>query len=557
MNDMMRWGVVLLLSTAVMGQTTTPTRKRTAKPAPPAVTAADVQALKDALAAQQQQIEALRQEMQRRDQAFQQSQQQLQQAQNEAADAKAKAASLESAATQQSETVTRLSSDMADVRTTLTNTALNTQEDQKRMAALEGLLGRFRFTGDVRVRGENFFQTGVADRNRARIRVRFGLEGKLNDDFYGGFALATGSLGDPTTTNTTFTNFFDRKTFGIDRGYITYNPIAHKWLSLTGGKHPYSWTRTPQTFDNDLNPEGFGEKVSFNLSTPFLKNFTAGAMQLFFNESGGGKDSFATGGYFSVKLKPLGDVWEVTPSFSLLKFNNEDSILQASSFATQATTGGATIPGTPPTTVPVNVPGEGPGCAGGSGLPSTPPCAFGPNGMTNATFLDANNRPHFLSGFFYADLVINNEIRTPAKRFPLHVVLEYLNNLDAAAHPLDSTGAVLTSLGSQAHSYLAEISLGQQKARNDLQFGYAWVRQEQDSAIASWTESDQRAPTNILQHRIYGLWRIKNNVTASYTLWIGRTLNTNLQHAARATGVPVGGEDQWLKRMQFDLIYSF
>lgn len=177
--------------------------------------------------------------------------------------------------------------------------------------------------------------------------------------------------------------------------------------------------------------------------------------------------------------------------------------------------------------------------------------------MTNATFLDANNRPHFLSGFFYADLVINNEIRTPAKRFPLHVVLEYLNNLDAAAHPLDSTGAVLTSLGSQAHSYLAEISLGQQKARNDLQFGYAWVRQEQDSAIASWTESDQRAPTNILQHRIYALWRIKNNVTASYTLWIGRTLNTNLQHAARATGVPVGGEDQWLKRMQFDLIYSF
>ena len=558
MKGMLRWGAVFLLSTTLIGQTAPKTtKKRATKPAEPAVTAADVQALKDALAAQQQQIEALRQQMQQRDQAFQQSQQQLQQTQADLADAKAKATAAESASSQQNESVTKLSSDMADVRTTLTNNAINSQEDQKRVAALEGLLGRFRFTGDVRVRGENFFQQGVADRNRARIRVRFGLEGKLSDDFFGGFALATGSLGDPTTTNTTFTNFFDRKTFGIDRGYITYNPLAHKWLSLTGGKHPYSWTRTPQTFDNDLNPEGFGEKVSFNLKTPFLKNFTAGAMQIIFNESGGARDSFATGGYFSVKLKPLGDLWEITPSFSLLKFNNEDSILQASSFATQATTGGATIPGTPPTTVPVNVPGEGPGCAGGSGLPTTPPCAFGPNGMTNATFLDANNKPHFLSGFFYADLVINNEIKTPSKRFPLHVVLEYLNNLDAASHPLDSTGAVLTNLGSQAHSYLAEASLGQSKAKNDIQFGYAWVRQEQDSAIASWTESDQRAPTNILQHRIFGSWRVKNNVTAAYTLWVGRTLNTNLQHAARSAGVPVGGQDQWLKRMQFDLIYSF
>jgi hypothetical protein len=306
-----------------------------------------------------------------------------------------------------------------------------------------------------------------------------------------------------------------------------------------------------------LNPEGFGEKVSFNLSSPYVKNLTAGAMQVIFNEAGGGKDSYATGGYVSAKIQPFGDFWVVTPSFSALKFNNEDTILQAGSFAVQATSGGATIPGTPPVTVPVNGPGEGPGCAGGSGLPSAPPCAFGPNGMTNATFLDANNRPHFLSGFFYADFILNNDFKTPYARFPIHLLLEYLDNLDAASHPLDSTGAVLTNLGSQSHSYLAEISVGQQKAKNDLQFGYAWLRQEQDSAIASWTESDQRAPTNILQHRIYGLWRVKNNVTASYTLWIGRTLNTNLQHAARSAGVPVGGEDQWLKRMQFDLIYSF
>jgi len=42
--------------------------------------------------------------------------------------------------------------------------------------------------------------------------LRLGLEGKLGEDFTGGLASATGSLGDPTTTNETLTNFFDRKT---------------------------------------------------------------------------------------------------------------------------------------------------------------------------------------------------------------------------------------------------------------------------------------------------------------------------------------------------------
>ena len=56
-----------------------------------------------------------------------------------------------------------------------------------------------------------------------------------------GIFLASGTLGDPTTTNETLTGFFDRKTIGLDRGYITYNPVAHKWLSLTGGKFAFPW----------------------------------------------------------------------------------------------------------------------------------------------------------------------------------------------------------------------------------------------------------------------------------------------------------------------------
>jgi TolA-binding protein len=227
MKAVLKVGAIVLLASSLLGQTAATPRKAARKSAA-AASASDVQALKEAVAAQQQQLQALQQQLQQTNQQlqqtsqqFQQTQQQLQQVQQAASDAQQKAASLESSFAQK-DAVDKLSSQFADVQTTLTNSAVSTQDEQKRVSALESTLGRFRWTGDVRVRGEDFFQTysgctACADRNRARIRVRFGFEGKLNDDFTAGVALATGSLGDPTTTNESLTNFFDRKTIGLDK----------------------------------------------------------------------------------------------------------------------------------------------------------------------------------------------------------------------------------------------------------------------------------------------------------------------------------------------------
>jgi len=574
MKSVLRWCVVPLLATTLVAQTAAKPKPKKPVARRAAVTAADVQALNDALAAQQQQIEQLRQAMQSRDAALQQAQQkaqqaqqQLQQAQATASEAQQKASSAESAANEQKENVTKLNSDLADVKTTLTNNAVSTQDEQKRMSALEGLVGRFRFNGDVRVRGEDFIQKGTFDRNRARLRVRFGFDGKLNEDFTSGIYLATGSLGDPTTTNETLTNFFDRKTVALDKAWITYNPIAHKWVSLTGGKFAYTWQRTSATFDPDLNPEGFNEKFSWDLRTPFVKNFTIQGIELLYNESNSGssakarQDSYALGGQISAKLQ-MGP-WTATPSFLSLKWNRPDAILQASAFATQANTTGSDVPVIPPATgLPtLNVPGEGPGCATVLAGPKFPPCVFAPNGMTNATFISLSSTgvpiPHFFSGFNYADFILNNQIKTPLARLPINLLLEFEDNLDAEPHPLDSTGNVISSLGPQNKEYGVDFSVGQVKNKNDIQIGYAWLRQEQDSVLASFAESDQRAPTNILQHRIYALWKLRSNTVASFTWWHGRTLNTNLENSVKATGVKVGQVEPYLNRLQFDLIYSF
>jgi hypothetical protein len=606
MKSSSKWLVVPLLVTALFAQTATKpkTRKAPAKPAEPAVTAADVQALKDALAAQQQQIQQLQQALTQRDQAVQSAQQQAQQAQTAAADAQQKATSVEANAGSQKDSYSKLDSDLTDVKTTIQNQLLTAQDEQKRVSALESAFGRFRLVGDVRVRGESFFQEGVADRNRARIRVRFGFDGKLNEDFFGGIALATGSLGDPTTTNESLTNNFDRKTVALDRGYITYNPIAHKWLSITGGKFAPNWQKTSVTLDPDLNVEGFSEKISYDIHhSPVVQNLTLQGIQLFYNEVSGtgglyhGHDSFAVGGQASAKLGFK--IWTATPSFSILNWRYPDAILNSSAFAVAANNAG--LNGNPTTTPtvsnvgPIPVPGEGPGCSNpsvrgaGTGFPTVPinvpssnGCVFAPNGMTNATWVDLTNptapRWHFLSNFLYADFILNNTFKTPSARFPINLILEYENNLNASEHPFTtdarsgcvsdggtpsvitcttSQPAVNTSLGKQSHAYLVDFSVGQQKNKNDIQVGYAWLRQEQDSVIASFNESDQRAPTNILQHRIYALWKIRANTVAAFTWWHGRTLNSNLLNSTLATGVTAGQVEPYLNRLQFDWIYTF
>lgn len=541
--------LLLLLSTHALAQT--PQRRRHNTP-PRRTNVSEIQQLRVLVQSQQEQINqqsrqlsAIRMQLQQLVEASQQTAATAELARDGAGQAQGVADQARQTAGKAQSLVERTSSDSASVSAAVSSIEKRSQDVDKRTSALEDVLARFRFAGDIRVRGESFFQGHVPDRGRARLRVRFGIDGKLNEDFIGGIAIATGSLGDPTTTNESLMNFFDRKTIGLDRAYISYNPAAQKWLTLTAGKFTYTWNRTQVTGDPDINPEGFTEKASWDFNGPHLKNIAVHIIQTLFSESATGADSYAVGGQVAGRIQ-IGRL-TTSPSLLALKWNNPDSILQASAFAVQAT---STTGGTP-------VPGEGPGCSRGQGLPTAPPCAFAANAMTNATFNDVNGRPHFYSQYLYLDLIVNSQIKTNWSHLPINLLLEYQNNLDARSHPLDAAGLVRTDLGKQAHTYLVDVSLGQTRNKNDFQVGYAWLREEQDAAIASFAESDQRAPTNALQHRWYALWKVRANTLASYTFWYGRTLNSSLQHAVLATGVNPGQQEPYLKRMQFDLIYSF
>jgi hypothetical protein len=128
MNSAGKWCAILFLATSVAAQTSAPPKPRKKAAT---LTAADVQALKDAiasqqaaLAAQQQEIQQLRDELHHKDQV-------VDQAQSTAAEAATKADAAQAQASQQQASVVELKSDVTDLKTNVNNTALSLQETQK------------------------------------------------------------------------------------------------------------------------------------------------------------------------------------------------------------------------------------------------------------------------------------------------------------------------------------------------------------------------------------------------------------------------------------------
>jgi uncharacterized coiled-coil protein SlyX len=121
-----------IFTASAWAQTTTASKPKKAKAA---ITAADVQALKDAIASQQaaiaqqqQQIQQLRDELHSREQS-------VQQAQSTAVDAASKADAAQAQASQQQATVVELKTDVADLKTNVNNAAVSIQETQKNVTA--------------------------------------------------------------------------------------------------------------------------------------------------------------------------------------------------------------------------------------------------------------------------------------------------------------------------------------------------------------------------------------------------------------------------------------
>ena len=122
---------------------------------------------------------------------------------------------------------------------------------------------RIKGRGDLRYRHErltserdvNGVAVDAANRDRDRLRARFGFDATVSDNVKATLVLATGA-DDPRGTNQTLGGASSRKQIGLDLAYADWRFMPGGDLVL--GKQPYPVWRPLQSLflDPDINPEG-------------------------------------------------------------------------------------------------------------------------------------------------------------------------------------------------------------------------------------------------------------------------------------------------------------
>ena len=143
---------------------------------------------------------------------------------------------------------------------------IETQEQVKKeiatgkSASLPAWVMNTKLKGDLRLRYQNKHEQATGnytkDTNIGRVRMRLGIESKINEKLKAGIGIATGS-GDPRSTNITFGGYNEKKTVVLDYAYAKYSPLS--WLNLVGGKMLLDdalWRPTDLIWDSDITPEG-------------------------------------------------------------------------------------------------------------------------------------------------------------------------------------------------------------------------------------------------------------------------------------------------------------
>lgn len=364
---------------------------------------------------------------------------------------------------------------------------------------------RFDFYADTLVRLATLHQgyescVGCPDRTIGRFRMRFGAEGRLSPGVRAVFGLSAGELNDPNSVYQTFGGNLGRKVATWDRMYLVVRPTRTPWLEVQAGKFPYPWLRSSMTFDVDFYPEGASERVSFDAKHAGpLRSVSAQAFQVVVNEQASAPDMLLVGGQAMSTWK----VGAMTTRVALtaIDIKRPELILRS------------------------QIDGSNVGVKN-----------------TNAIIVDASGQ-RYASGFRYANVIVEEGVQTPWPTFPIAAAIEYHRNLRAVS-ARDSAAS-------------ARLDVGRQQKRGDWTFSWHTFRVEQDAIVSAMGESDWRAPSNVLQHRLGVIYTMQDHFQALFTLYRGRTLDSSLPGAVLIPGWKPGPSEPYANRFYFDLNYRF
>jgi hypothetical protein len=116
------------------------------------------------------------------------------------------------------------------------------------------------------------------DRERQRVRARFGANLHVNDWLSGGIRFTTGQLNTPVTPNQTEGFSQGKYIFGLDRAFLAAKPLD--WLTLTGGRFANPFYSTDLIWDPDLAFDGLVANANPKLNDRWQMFSTLGAFPL-------------------------------------------------------------------------------------------------------------------------------------------------------------------------------------------------------------------------------------------------------------------------------------
>jgi hypothetical protein len=410
-------------------------------------------------------------------------------------------------------------------------------------------IGPFSFSGDIRLRDEPFIG-GPADqsqvRNRERFRIRLNGTAKY-DDFSGGFTFATGDINNPISTNQTTNQFYTRKPFELDRAYLEYRPHYFHPLTLTGGKFVYPWVSTELTWDKDLNPEGLAQTLAFNLERArVLKRVALVGFELPFAETAGISlnnksivQSAVYGGQLQTEWK-LADWLKFSAYAAFFNWHHADPVALAVAVANSASPdlGLLRLNNNADQNATVTTTGT--------------LVATGQKAITNS---------QFASKFGLFDTIARFDIKTAAEKWPLVVLGDFVQNIEACANvdnilaaPANTALETFTQSKNavcnphQRRGYWLEGRVGRIQEKGDWNFSYTRIFVEREAVLGVFNYSEMRQGSNVSQHRVEAFYQAYKNVQLGLTGLFGRPL---------VTATSPGPAENLLKRLQFDVLYKF
>ena len=131
-----------------------------------------------------------------------------------------------------------------------------------------------KFSGDIRLRHQADWN-GANNRDRERLRLRFGFEARPVENLTAAFGLASSAVGangvdaNPTSTNATFDGFNKLPIF-IDFAYLQYGINNVGKVNLGKVKPNMAlWNMKQLVWDTDINPDGITLNVDRKLGNGF------------------------------------------------------------------------------------------------------------------------------------------------------------------------------------------------------------------------------------------------------------------------------------------------